>query len=112
MRFGRSLLSVLLFTLPASAAERMKPFTLPDTAGKPVSPLAAKDRKAFVIVFIGTECPINNAYMPRLIALHREFAEQGVAFVAINSNRQDTAGRVAEHAKKHELPFPVLKDEK
>ena len=112
MRYGRSLLSVLLFTLPATAAERVKPFTLPDTAGKPVSPLASKDRKAFVIVFVGTECPINNAYMPRLIALHREFADQGVSIVAINSNRQDTAARMAEHAKKYELPFPVLKDER
>ena len=79
MRCGRSFLLLLLFSIPAAAAEppaRVQPFTLPDTTGKPVSPLAAKDRKAWVVVFVGTECPINNAYMPRLVELQKEYGER------------------------------------
>src|SRR5262249_40350218 len=63
------------------------------------------------VLFLGTECPINNLFLPRLAELHKEFAPKGVQFLAVNANRQDAAARVAEHARKHSLPFPVLKDE-
>jgi peroxiredoxin len=63
-----------------------------------------------VVLFVGTECPINNAFMPRLREMHREYAAKGVQFLAVNSNKQDTLERIAEHAKKHEIPFPVLRD--
>jgi peroxiredoxin len=90
---------------PASA------FSLKDTAGKEVSLADFKDKKAVVVIFVGTECPINNAYMPRLAALSNDYAAKDVQFLAINSNRQDTVQRVADHAQKNALPFPVLKDE-
>jgi peroxiredoxin/mono/diheme cytochrome c family protein len=86
-------------------------FSLKDTNGNVVSLASFKDKKAVVVVFVGTECPINNAFMPRLAELHKAYAGQGVQFLAINANRQDTAERVAEHAKRYSIPFPVLKDE-
>jgi peroxiredoxin len=86
-------------------------FSLPDPRGdgKKVSLADLKD-KVVVVVFVGTECPVNNAYMPRLAELHKEFSDKGVAFLAVNANSQDTPDRVAAHARKYELPFPVLKD--
>src|SRR5262245_29332091 len=102
-------IATILFLLPA-VSTAVEPFTLPDAAGRAVSPLAAKDQKAFVVVFVGTECPINNAYMPRLAELHSKFSSKGVGFVVINSNQQDTPGTIAAHQKKYALPFPVLKD--
>jgi peroxiredoxin len=109
MRISRFVLLALFLLLPA-IAHAVEPFTLPDAAGKPVSPLAAKEQKALIVVFIGTECPINNAYMPRLAELQRTYAAKGVGLVAINSNQQDSPKAIAEHARKYELPFPVLKD--
>ena len=53
---------------------------------------------------------ITNAYMPRLGELHKTYADKGVAFVAINSNNQDTVAKIAGYAKEYKLPFPVLKD--
>jgi peroxiredoxin/mono/diheme cytochrome c family protein len=94
----------------ASAAKTIANFTLKDTANHDWSLTDCKDQKAVVVVFIGTECPVNNAYMPRLVELHKTYADKGVAFVGINSNNQDTATRVMAHAKDHKLPFPVLKD--
>src|SRR5437763_9333697 len=85
-------------------------FTLADTSGKRWSLSDCKDAKAIVVVFVGTECPINNAYMPRLAELHADYTEQGVRFVAVNANRHDGAKRIAEHARRHEIPFPVLRD--
>jgi peroxiredoxin len=96
---------------PPTLGKKISDFSLPDPRqdGKKLS-LADLKEKVVVVVFIGTECPINNAYMPRLVELHTEFAKRGVAFLAINANSQDTPERVARHAKQHELPFPVLKD--
>jgi peroxiredoxin len=114
MRACRLVLLVLAVPTFALAENppKIAPFTLPDSASKPVSPLAEKDQRALVVAFIGTECPINNAYLPRLAEMHAEFKGKGVGFVAINSNQHDTAAKVGEHAKKFAVPFPVLKDER
>jgi peroxiredoxin len=105
----------LAYFVPASDTKVAKPakienFTLKDTAGKAWSLNDVKESKAVVVLFLGTECPINNAYMPRLAELNKEYSVKGVTFVAVNSNHQDTAEKVAKHAKEHALPFPVLKD--
>jgi peroxiredoxin len=92
--------------------KKVADFSLKDQHGKAVSLSAFKDKKAIVVVFLGTECPINNAFLPRLASLHREYGPKQVQFLAINSNRQDTAKVVAEHARKYAIPFPVLKDQR
>jgi peroxiredoxin/mono/diheme cytochrome c family protein len=96
---------------PADGAAKVAPFTLTDPRdNKAVSLAALKDKKAIVVVFVGTECPLSNAFLAVLDDMHREYADKGVAVLGINSNSQDTAERVAAHARKFELHFPVLKD--
>jgi peroxiredoxin len=94
-----------------SLGKAIADFTLKDTSGRAVSLAHFKDKKAVAVIFAGTQCPINNQFMPRLAQLHKEFAEKGVVFLAINSNQQDRMAEVIQHAKKYELPFPVLRDE-
>ena len=84
--------------------------TLRDIHRRPVSLSDFADKRAVVVAFIGTECPIANLAVPRLIALHEKYAEQGVQFLAINSNVQDEFIEVSAHAQEREIPFPVLKD--
>src|SRR5262245_6044700 len=84
--------------------DRAISFSLKDAGGREVSLADFKDRKAVVVVFTGTECPVNNYYMPRLKELHDEYAAKGVQFLAVNSNPQDAADTIAEYAKKHGLP--------
>src|SRR5207248_3011661 len=93
-------------------ATKIEPFTLPDAAGKPWTLPDAKQAPLVAVVFTGTLCPINNAFMPVLAKLHDEYKGKGVTFVAVNANVSDSAEEIAEHAKKHQLPFPVLKDDK
>jgi len=96
---------------PASAAvKHVADFTLADTKGAAVDLAQFKDKKALVVVFLGTECPINNSYLPRLAELNKQYESRGVQFLGINANRQDSPARVAEHARENHLPFPVLKD--
>jgi peroxiredoxin len=91
--------------------QKIAPLTLKDTNGKVWPGQDLKSAKAVVIVFIGTECPISNAFMSSLAQLHGTYGPRGVQFLAVNANRQDTAQRIAEHAKQHAIPFPVVKDE-
>ena len=69
-----------------------------------------KEKKAVVIVFVDTECPMANLYIPTEIELHRKYAGKGVQFVAINSSSQDLFVNVSAHAQERDVPFPVLKD--
>jgi peroxiredoxin len=69
-----------------------------------------KDRKAVVVVFLGTECPLNILYLPTLAHLSAEYGPRGVAFLGVNANSQDTPAAVADHARKSAVPFSVLKD--
>src|SRR5690242_14305122 len=95
-----------------STRRKIETFRLKDAAGKTWALDEFKDPKAIVVLFIGTQCPINNAYMPRLAELHKQYADKGVQFIAINANDHDTAEAIAEHAKRFGIPFPVLRDEK
>ncbi|MBI3410269.1 MAG: redoxin domain-containing protein [Planctomycetes bacterium] len=107
-------LAVVCFCNPilcAGDGPAVRDFRLKDDAGKTWSLDDFKDKKAVVVVFLGTQCPINNAFAPRLAELHQEYAGKGVGFLAINSNEHDTLETIALHAKKHGIPFPVLRDE-
>src|SRR5262249_50381515 len=95
---------------PAKVGFAVENFTLKDYSGKTFSLAGCRDSKAVVVVFLGTECPINNAFVPVLSDLHRNYAEKGVQLIAINANRQDTPQRIAAHVKKYGIAFPVLKD--
>jgi peroxiredoxin/mono/diheme cytochrome c family protein len=117
MRSTTCLALVLLGTSGfAAGGEAGKPprkvpaFALSDAAGKTWSLKDLHDKKAIVVVFLGTECPVNNAYLPRLAQLCRDYSPRGVQFLGVNSNCNDTPDRVALHAREHDLPFPVLKD--
>jgi peroxiredoxin len=92
-------------------AKKIGNFTLSDPRDQTrVSLDGLKDKKAVVVVFVGIECPINNAYWPVLAELHKKYSSKGLQFLAVNSNNQDTRQGVARHAKEHAVPFPVLKD--
>jgi peroxiredoxin len=107
------LLVLLLIPTTLQAQPTIVKFKLSSTDGKPWSLDAeAKDKKAVVVVFVGTQCPVNNAYMPTLVALEKTYRDKGVQFVAINANEHDSAEAIKEHAKKYGLTFPVLRDEK
>lgn len=92
---------------------RASNFTLKDvTTGKPVSLYGFRGKRAVVLAFLGTDCPVANLYAPRLAEIAKEFEAKGVIVLGINSNAHDTVDQVAAHAKAHGLTFPVLKDER
>jgi peroxiredoxin len=109
--FMSAALSLALVALAAAPDAKPVPsFTLPDQHRRPRAMDGFKDKKAFVVVFVGTECPLANLYAPTLAELHKEYAPRGVQFLAVNANPQDSFIDVAAHAWERGVPFPVLKD--
>jgi peroxiredoxin len=78
--------------------------------GRTVAPSALGSARAVVLVFTGTNCPIGNLYMSRLVELASAYRGRGVAFLGINSNASEPADAVAAHAREYGVTFPVLKD--
>ena len=97
---------------PAPLGLRLVDWALPRSSDGQSWSLAddGRNAKAVVVLFLGTECPINNLYLPTLAALHKKYSPQRVLFVGINSNTQDDPDAIARHAKRFGLPFVVLKD--
>ncbi|MBI4548655.1 MAG: thioredoxin family protein [Ignavibacteriae bacterium] len=93
--------------------EEVPSFTLKNVDGKTYTLDSIKKQNKFtVLMYIATECPVSNAYNERMVKLYDTFLKRGVAFVGINSNKQETVDAIATHSKKNSFQFPVLKDEK
>ncbi len=108
------LLFGILMAISALAGELKKAenFTLEDANGKKHSLTDYKTSKAIVVMFIATQCPVSNAYNERMAALEKDYASKGIAFIGINSNKQESVEEIKEHATEHGLRFPILKDHK
>ena len=85
-------------------------FTLKNYDGKSYTLSDTKDVKAIVLMFIGTRCPVSNAYNERMVNLYNDYSSKDVVFLAINSNKAEDVGECKEHAEEHNFKFPVLKD--
>jgi peroxiredoxin len=70
----------------------------------------ARQSKAVVLAFVGTECPMASLYAPRLAELAGEYGKKGVAFFAVDANEQDAPSALARFAEKQGLSFPLVKD--
>ncbi len=100
-------LSSFLF---AQIPEKFQNFTLKGIDGKYYSLSDFKNSKAIVIIFISTQCPVSNDYNSRMEKLYKDYRDKGIAFIGINSNKEETVDEIIEHAKKNNLSFLILKD--
>jgi peroxiredoxin len=111
--------SLLLFlaALPALAGEKASPvgkkvenFTLRDYRGAERSLAEFAEKKLVVVAFVGCGCPVARLYGLRLVELAKEYEPKGVAFLAVNSNQQDSLRDLDKFAREYKVPFPILKD--
>ncbi len=100
------------FSIPAIADDSAKAptFTLDDYNGNSHSLTDYQKSRAIVVMFIATRCPVSNAYNSRMESLYKKYKEQGVAFLGINSNKEESAEEVKKHAEENGLTFTILKD--
>ena len=104
---------VLALIGQAGAGEPAKPsadFRLQDHRGAWHTLDEARDREVVVLAFLGAECPLAEAYAPRLAEVARDFEKRGVGLFGVDANQQDGPVAIGRFAEKHDLPFPILKD--
>lgn len=108
---------IVACSLTVAAAEKravlgrsVKEFAAKDTLGKEWTQADVAASKVVVMAVLGTECPLAQLYAPRLQALADQYASQGVAFIGIAPNRQDSIAELTAYVRRQGLKFPVLKD--
>ena len=69
-----------------------------------------KNSKLVVVIFSSNNCPVAQMYETRLSKLVEDYAEKGVALVAINSNADEDLKAMKSHAKKKKLKYVYVKD--
>ncbi len=89
---------------------KIENFSLRDYRGKMHQLTDLADSKCVVVAFVGCDCPIAKLVGPKLARLAAEFESQGVAFLAIDANSQDSLSQLGQFARAHEIKFPVVKD--
>jgi len=114
------LLAFLPTALPTIAEEKPrtiemdKPvpfdFKLKTADGKTEYTLSQFKGKILVIEFIATRCPYSLQQDSVIRKVCADYSKKGVAFLGINSNKQEPAAEVAKHQNDKKLGFPVLKD--
>ena len=115
MRSRRTVVTVLVALICISAitfakTKEKSAWRFWDVKSKLHEPFAKEDTNAIVLVFITTDCPIANYYQPTLRRLTEEFAESGVQFFLLHSDRDTKQKAAVEHAKDFEIKSPVILD--
>jgi peroxiredoxin len=92
-------------------------FTLPDSAGERYSLADFSINKGLLIIFMCNHCPYVQHIRQKLVEKIREYQEQGITVVAINSNDfaaypDDNPQNMELDAQKHGYTFPYLVDER
>ena len=83
-----------------------------DTAGVVHNQAEWANRKAVVLIFIATDCPVSNVYTPEMNRIRRDYADRGVAVYAVHSDPSEDPAAVRRHASEFGYAFPVLLDPK
>jgi hypothetical protein len=112
-----------LVMAPAEGASQVLPIGavappvdgLPGTDGRRHGVAGGPSTAATVVVFSSNRCPTAKAYDARMNALRQEYADRGVAVIAINSNDphlqpDESYARMVERAEDGGFTFPYVVD--
>ncbi|HKS27882.1 MAG TPA: thioredoxin family protein [Pyrinomonadaceae bacterium] len=95
---------------PGAIGSVVADFKLPDLDGKEQSLSSLKGKNATVLIFIGVQCPVSNAYNERMEKLAQDYRARGINVIGVNANSTESASEAKAHASSHNLTFPILKD--
>lgn len=94
----------------------MPGFSLKAVDNKTYSSDTFKDKKVLMVIFSCNHCPYVQAYEDRIIAIQNDYADKGVAVMAINSNddskyEEDSFENMIRRSNEKGFNFPYLRDE-
>jgi peroxiredoxin len=104
-----------LFAIPAlicgalSAASPVR-FELRDTNGAVHTGEDWRGKKAVVLFFTMTDCPLANGYVPEMNRMRAAYEPRGVTFYAVQVDNTVTDAAVKKYAQEFGYTFPMLND--
>lgn len=75
-----------------------------------VSPEPAPGKRALVLLFTRTDCPISNRYAPDVRRLYEQFGQQGVEFRLVYPERYVSSADIERHRREYSYPFGAIAD--
>jgi peroxiredoxin len=112
----RALAAVALLTTLGGPALAIEPgqvvdnFRLLDHRGEAHELHGLSEMKAIVVMVQGNGCPIVRQALPALAEIRAKYQSQGVEFLLLNSNLQDTRELTAKEATEFKIDFPIMLD--
>ncbi len=85
-------------------------FALRDTRGVVHSSEEWNGKKAIVVFFTTTDCPLSNNDVPEMNRTWRDYAARGIAFYAVQADTTIAEAEAIRHASEYQFAFPVLFD--
>jgi peroxiredoxin len=107
MKFARA---ILLLSFCALAGAKDLQFSLTDTNGQIHTSAEWNGKRAIVLLFVTTDCPLSNGYVPEMNRIAHDYAPRGVEFYAIQGDATIAPDEVRRHAKEFGYTFPYLFD--
>jgi len=84
---------------------------LPAVGGDVVAPLVpGPDKRATVALFVRTDCPISNRYVPEIQRIHETYAGKGVAFWLVYPDPDAKDEAIRAHIEEFGYPMGALRD--
>jgi peroxiredoxin len=106
---GLSLLCLCLSS-PSVRAAAPPVFSFSDTKGQIHTAAEWNGKHAIVLLFLSTDCPLSNNYVPELNRINAAYASRGIAFYAIQGDASVAVDEVRKHAQEFGYTFPYLFD--
>lgn len=103
-----TIVSAVLLSVTASAAASTQVFDLDGRAVEVLRP--EPDRRATVLIFTSTDCPISNRYAPEVRRLYDAFTAKGVRFVLVYPNVVDQPAAIRQHVATFGYPAQAVRD--
>jgi len=85
-------------------------FKLRDTNGTVHTASEWQGKRAVVLFFTMTDCPLANGYVPEMNRLRASYGPQGVAFYAVQVDNTVSDAAVKKYAQEFGYSFPMLND--
>jgi peroxiredoxin len=97
--------------LCAAAFAHARPqFALRDTRNLIHSSEEWNGKKAIVVFFTTTDCPLSNNEVPEMNRTRRDYEARGVAFYAVQADPTIADADVVQHTREYQFSVPVLFD--
>lgn len=89
----------------------VRPHGVTGLDGQPIPALAPEGTRAVVLVFLASDCPISNRYLPEFKRLAAQYEGQGMRLWLVYPNPGDNAEAVVRQQAQFDVHLPTALDE-